>query len=429
MIMPQGLILPFVGNYADIPANWTQETTLVDKFLKAWGTANPNDTGGATAHSHVGNSHSHSETDSHGHVVQLNTSADCASYGGSPNQDPIAQCGHGHASSTITTRSGGQATSTVAYPSTANNNHPPYVKAIFIKAGVGAVLADGIITLWNSATIPDGYLMCSDGLNGAPALGNKYLRGASLAGDGGATGGSLTHTHDLSHSHSTSHSHSGLSGTDDNHPVRTNGGGSGGNKTGSHQHTVYLNAQSVTTDTYSATLTSADLEPVYKKLIALYKNGGAVKKGMIGIWIGSLSAIPKGWLLCNGQVWSDGVTYTPDLQNYFIKIANATGELGATGGANSHSHGASNSHSHSQSGAHTHTGSTDNQGGSTASGGSTSPASHNHSLQSVGNNNATLTWDAQTMSAESVSNEPDHVVVAFIQLEKIQGSRARILNV
>ena len=226
-----------------IPANWSREASLDANFLKGQGAKNPSDTGGATAHGHNGIAHAHTETDGHGHYTRYNQSNDCASYGGSPNQDPIAQCGHNHADSTITTRSGGDANDTIPYPSQANNNHPPYVKVIFLKAGVGAVLSDGFLALWNSATIPSGYLMCSDGLNGAPAIGNKYLKGADVGGDGGELAGADTHQHVLTHYHTTTHSHSGRSGGDNNHPTRTNGGGGGGNKTGSHDHAVYLNAR------------------------------------------------------------------------------------------------------------------------------------------------------------------------------------------
>lgn len=422
MKIPANVILLWPGSVASIPANWTRETALDAKFPKAWGAEAPGVTGGANYHAHTGIAHSHTETDSHGHLVQLNISNDCASYGGSPNQDPIAQCGHGHASSTISTLSGGAASDTIAYPSQANNNHPPYFNFLFLKANTGgAVIATDMIALFNSATIPANWLACTDGLNGAPALGNKYIRGAATSADGGTTGGSLTHDHVLNHSHSTVHSHSGLSGIDDNHPTRTNGGGSGGNKTGSHQHTVYLNNQTVTTDTYTATLTSGTVEPAYKKLLAIQRqaSGATSPKGIIGLWIGAVGDIPKGWKLCNGQLWDDGVTQTPDLQNYYVKIANATSEIGNSGGSNTHAHAASNSHTHSQSGAHTHSGSTDSQGGNTASGSSTSPASHGHSLQSVGNNNATLTWSASTMSAESVNNEPEYYIAAYIQLAKL----------
>lgn len=428
MLIPNNVILPFAGLHSAIPTNWTRETTLDNQFIKAWGTADPSDTGGASSHSHTGIEHTHTPTDSHGHTVAVNADSSLQTYGGA-NSDPIAQSGHDHPDFTITTRSGGNATDTIAYPSTTNNNHPPYYTVIFIKAGSGAVLPDGALVFFNSATIPDGYLLCSDGVNGAPALGNKYLRGADTDADAGDIGGSLTHTHDLTHSHSTSHSHSGTSSVDDNHPNRNNDGGSGGHKMGSHTHSVTLNSATVVTDTYSGEVTSGTVEPAFKKLIALYVDGGIPKKGIIGLWLGNVDEIPQGWLLCNGQMWSDGVTQTPDLRNYFIKCANATGEIGATGGSNTHSHSASNSHTHTQSANHNHTGSIGTAFDSSSSSGSnTTSTSHGHTISSVGNNNATLNWGSASMSAESVDNQPEHTVVAFIQLEKIELLGSNIID-
>ena len=423
MKIPANVILLWPGTVASIPANWTRETALDGKFPKAWGAEAIGVTGGANAHNHTGIEHSHTETDTHGHSVAYTASGACDSYGGSTNNDPIAQCGHNHASSTITTRVGGTATSTIAYPSQANNNRPPYFDFIFLKADTGgAVAATDMIALFNSATVPANWLACTDGDNGAPALGNKYLRGAETDEDGGTIAGSLTHDHVLNHNHTTSHSHTGRSGIDDNHPNRNNEGGSGGNKSGSHDHAVTLNSATVTTDTYTATLTSGTVEPGYKKLLAIQRqaNGGTSPKGIIGLWLGDVDAPPKGWKLCTGQLWDDGVTATPDLRNYYVKIANDTSEIGNTGGSNTHDHPASNSHSHSEAAVHNHTGGTDYQGGSTKSGpGGTSPGSHNHTLASVGNNNATLTWGAVTMSAESVNNEPEYSIASYIQLTKL----------
>lgn len=430
MKMPAGVIMFHPGSVATIPANWTRKTAIDGRFIKAWGTEDPNTQGGANTHSHAGITHQHSETDSHGHYTTYNTAADCSTYSGVGSVDAIAQCNHGHAASTITTRSGGLASDQVPYPTSANNNRPPYFDFVFIEAGSGgAVIDEGTVGLLNSATVPDNWLACTDGLNGAPALGNTYARGADTGQDGATTGGSLTHQHDLSHSHSTSHSHTGTTGNDDNHPDRDNQTGTGGNKTNLHTHPVTLDATTVTTDTYSGSVTSGTVEPVYKKLLAIQRqtNGSTGFRGLIALYM-SATGLPKGWQLCDGSIWPDGVNYTPDMRNYYLKFANDTSEIGSTGGSNTHAHAASNSHSHSQSGTHNHTGSTGAAGGVTHSGGSTSPGSHTHTLASVGNNSATLTWDTATMSAESVNNEPEYLTAAFIQLTKIY-KKSRMLEI
>ena len=68
--------------------------------------------------------------------------------------------------------------------------------------------------------------------------------------------------------------------------------------------------------------------------------------GGIIIWSGAISAVPTGWVLCNG---SNG---TPDLRNRFVVGAGSTYAVGAAGGSTdatlpSHTHGVSDpSHSH-----------------------------------------------------------------------------------
>lgn len=54
--------------------------------------------------------------------------------------------------------------------------------------------------------------------------------------------------------------------------------------------------------------------------------------GAIIIWSGLVSAIPAHWQLC------DGTNGTPDLRTRFVLGANNDGEVGATGGSDSHSH-------------------------------------------------------------------------------------------
>ena len=93
-----------------------------------------------------------------------------------------------------------------------------------------------------------------------------------------------------------------------------------------------------------------------------YVDGTSFKTGMIILWSGSTSAIPSGWVLCNGS------NNTPNLVDIFVVGAGSTYAVGATGGsANavvvSHTHTASTD----AQGSHTHTASTDSQGSHTHS--------------------------------------------------------------
>ena len=59
---------------------------------------------------------------------------------------------------------------------------------------------------------------------------------------------------------------------------------------------------------------------------------GGVPAGIIAMFGGLLSAIPAGWVLC------DGNNGTPDLRSRFIKGAAVGANAGATGGAATHTH-------------------------------------------------------------------------------------------
>lgn len=65
----------------------------------------------------------------------------------------------------------------------------------------------GTIIAWENATIPDNWAVCN-GANGTPDLRSKFIRGASVDGDVGTTGGASSHTHtNPSTSERASHNH------------------------------------------------------------------------------------------------------------------------------------------------------------------------------------------------------------------------------
>ena len=82
------------------------------------------------------------------------------------------------------------------------------------------------------------------------------------------------------------------------------------------------------------------------KTSSLVVNGvtdAQVPIGLLGMWSGSLSSIPSGWKLCNGQTYArtdgGGNIVTPNLVNRFIRGANGNAApssvfVGSTGGNN-----------------------------------------------------------------------------------------------
>lgn len=95
-----------------------------------------------------------------------------------------------------------------------------------------------------------------------------------------------------------------------------------------------------------------------------------VPSGFIGMWSGSVGAIPSGWYLCNG---ANG---TPDLRDKFVVGAGSTYAVGATGGSATTTLITANLPAHT----HTITATTDSQGVHTHS--VTDPG-HTHSYSSI----------------------------------------------
>lgn len=412
MTIPSGVILLWAGTHAAIPTGWQRETGMDSKYVKGT-TGTVGTTGGALSHSHTSAAHQHT-MNAHTHTYTLDDISDLIwSADGSPKQG-IGY--HGHGSGTSTGTSGGTLQNqTVTWSSV--NHEPPYYELIFIKPSGGfAPIKNGVIGLWNSSSVPSGYTFC-DGSGATPNLRNRYPKGAGTGADAGTTGGATSHQHTISHSHTSSnHSHTGPAGAIRNSAGDRQDGGSSGYAKNTHSHTVTMTNTNAGANAYTNTTAGSGdtVEPGYKKLIPIQAGSdmGNPVKGLIGLWGSSVANIPRGWLLC------DGNNGTPDMGGFFLKFANTTGEIGDTGGANTHQH-SNVSHTHVATGTHTHT-------GSCGAGDTTWSvhmnytqgivgASHTHPVSDESNN--TAVWANANVTCGSSDNQPPYKNLAFIQYQ------------
>ncbi len=413
-MIPDGLVFPWIGQHDSIPSKWVRETSLDGKYAKGWGNESPNTTGGAANHTHSSPAHSHT-VDNHTHTYQLSEVGNGSiAKTGNSGTTWVFNGGHYH-NGTSGAATGSTSSVAVTYGSCSND--PPYYEVVFIRATPGAILPNDILAYWNAVDVPDNWFF-ANGNNGTPDLRNKYLKGASTGANSGGQGGSTTNTHDITHGHTASHSHQNsnsgykvnTSGAD--HPA---GSSAGGAVAIDHVHTVSFNANTDTISEYVGSLTPSEVvEPSFKKLLIIQKKaGGKKERGLIGLWLGSVATIPKGWVKCDGQ------NNTPDLRDYYPKIANDSLEIGITGGSNSHTH-APQSHSHASPGSHSHSGSVGghpcNYQGSGADHYYFHCSDPNHTLTSV--SSSTVSYGSATTSANSSSNEPPYRTAVYVQYQR-----------
>lgn len=407
MNIPHGAIFIWTGTNAGIPAEWERVTDLDSKYPKgAAESVDPGDVGGAATHSHTSPAHSHASCQAHTHTISI-----AAGSGGQSGESRTAGTGDGdtsnHSHSNFTSGAvSGFSTSSVAATYGSVSNDPPFHEVIYVTPTTFASsLPSGIVALADESI--DGMDVC-DGSGGTPNLVDKYLKGASAAADSGTTGGSTTNVHALSHIHTTTHTHasatSGVASTNQN-ANSTVAGGSVVQST--HTHAVALAASTPsTTDNVSLTTTET-VEPAYTKLLAVQAPSVLpTPKKVIALWIGLLSDIPFGWIICDG---SNG---TVDMRGRHLKITATVGEVGDTGGSNTHTHAAQN-HGHTV--AHTHSQSISHSGSGSSNASSititTSATTHAVTTDSVN-----LVIDNSSTTADSASNEPPYRTVAFIKL-------------
>ncbi len=404
MRIKNGIIFIWSGTNASIPSGWSRVTGLDGKYPKGTNAGiDPNISGGNATHAHTSAGHGHSISD-HAHSIYINAGVNSTnqnSQGGS-TLSPVAHT-HGGWFNSGSVAGGSVASTSVTYGSCSND--PAYNSVIYITPTLAvSSIPTGVIGLAD-ANAPSGFNVC-DGNNSTPNLVGKYLKGSGTGADGGGTGGSFANTHDISHSHSTYHYHTAVSSAGAN-MSGTNRGGS--TATNAHTHGVQLDGNTFNISDTLSLVTTETVEPVYTKLLAIRASTlKEAPKGIIAMWLGSLSSIPLGWILCDG---SGG---TVDMRGRHLKITATLAEVGNTGGSNTHTHSAQN-HTHSAVN-HGHT--CPNQGhagNSSYTGGGPANADYlTYHTVSV-NANYMYTTSGST-SADSANNEPTYLTVAFIKL-------------
>lgn len=419
--LPSGVGCAWPSTAGTIPAGFTRETTLDDRFVKQVVTAatNPGGTGGTATHTHPMPSHnhsgaSHSHTGTTGNAGTLNIDSDSGI-------TALVEQPHNHPESTDSVVPGVSDSISGTYD--AATSEPPFFRVIFIKSdGTPSGIPNAAVAYFNSTTLPTGW-RATDGVAGAPDMRGRFWKGAVAAGDGGGTGGtSDSHTHTIpTHSHTGGlHSHTTVSIGNSGTSGFNTGTNAAADQSHGHTGTVSSGSASSTLSGVSPGSTSADGQPPWQKLFAIQNNSGAASlpTNIICIWTGTLATIPAGWFLC------DGTNATPNLLDKFVRALSVTTELGTTGGAATHAHGGGG-HTHPQD-SHTHTasgtsGSTTPAGtmtgrvDGTASRSGSQLGAHTHAFANVSAGAAT-SGTADASATANTDNRPAFTEVAFIQV-------------
>lgn len=417
--IPKDAIIIWPGTNASIPDGWVRETALDAVYPKAYfGTYGANVTGGSA-------NHTHAATANHGHTIIDHGHSSLIDWAGGDGNDSDSggtelNAYHRHTPTIYGANGGSLSSVSATYASVSND--PPYKTVIYIKPSTPKVIPSQAITFWNEVDPPTGFNHCN-GDNSTPDYRNLYLKGAAAGADAGDTGGSYTNIHGLTHTHVES-SHYHLYTVHEAGDV-PNGGrrgsGSGGRTRLVHYHLVYLNSSTAGSISTVSLTTTETVEPAYIKIAAIQNTAGVsrpVTRGMIALWLGSLTAIPAGWRICNG------LNDTPNLLEKYFKIINTTDELGDTGGSNTHTH-ASQNHSHTG-GSHTHTYNSGSSNlrhdyatdGANGVGGGWEVQNKDRAHSGVTNiGSSAVSWANAATSASSSSNEPPFRTVAPIQFK------------
>jgi hypothetical protein len=413
--IPNGMIFMWPGTNASIPAGWDRVTALDSKYPKGVATVatQPGSTGGATSHIHTVPTHVHDT--SHVHTTSGNTSAAVGSFSSSDGVVGTSAIAATHVHTTPSTNSATVDSGTAQPTIGTSNNDPARLEVLFIESnGQPLGVPNGALGL-----APDTSL---SGWTDHAAASGRFLRGAAAAGNGGTTAASSigSHTHSVAaHTHGgTSHGHTSSNTGAVTSNLSLLGGVTSAVWATSHAHPITIGSATSAalvsggSGTSGATSESAN-EPPYTNIRVKENTSGNVSLpvGLIGLWRGSLGAIPENWSMC------DGTGGTPDLIARYPK--GATSSIGTQGGSlNPHNH-SSSSHTHTTS-THSHTMTVGVQNGGVTNVSTTvtvTVANGTHTHTHADTATATPTVGSSTSGTlANTTSEPPYEEVAFLQL-------------
>lgn len=335
---------------ASPPAGWLEDTEFIDRFCSGEPDTFTGSTNGGAAthlhdtvnHSHTGNAHPHTVT---GNAAGLPlTGVSIASAGGTKRTVRLA---HPHESRLM-------ATAVITYQNADLGNTssvamiPASIKMVVIKpTDANQEVPDDAFCFTDDGAAPTGYSITG---TGTPDYDGKFIIGASSGGaDGGDATGSATHGHTLtasgSHDHTIdNHAHAGSpSGEDAGYGPMVSGRTTV--ELYAIHHTITLTSQALSDlSNDNVSIDDGSSEPAYVKLLGIFNtSGGATTPTgvILGFVDGIAGGVPEGW------------EFVEDTDGKQIKITKTVGQIGVTGGSNTHTHTSPN-HKHTH-GTHIHT--------------------------------------------------------------------------
>lgn len=324
MPVTPNMAVAFDGTAASIPAGWQRVTSLDSRYILGAATGQDADlitNRGSLTHTHTSPAHAPLQQP-HTHFFDNSggTGADLSvlSTTTTGTFTHVARAhDHNIAESNPTTAVNNSVSITVD----ATSNDLLYYTVIWIKPESNKeILPVNSIVFYDKDVLPSGWSLTAT---------SKYLKGAAVSTDGGASSGSNTHTHTSpAHIHTQpAHIHTGTSGT----PVFSVRTGSGTTllARSNHTHSVTLNNDYGVNQAVTTTIYSSNHEPPYYTLHAIKAAAESLPDGIICLWLDKESTIPSDWARFSA------------INGKFLKTSSSLLAANLTGGSSSHTHTAS----------------------------------------------------------------------------------------